>query len=94
MTEQRRRLHMIVRGLVQGVFYRASARDQARLLLLGGWVRNLPDGSVEIVAEGPEETLMELLAWCRQGPPAARVDHIESDWSAAENAFAGFHVRY
>ncbi len=62
-----------VRGKVQGVFFRASTRDVALGLNLRGFVRNEPDGSVYIEAEGPESALQQLLAWCRQGPPRARV---------------------
>ena len=88
------RLHLEVHGLVQGVYYRAATRDEARRLLLTGWVRNCPDGSVELLAEGSEEQLLALLAWCRRGPPAARVDRVEATWSEASGAYAGFDVRY
>lgn len=74
---QRRRVHAIVRGRVQGVFYRASARREASARGLTGWVRNLPDGSVELVAEGPAPAVEAFLAWCREGPPAARVEAVE-----------------
>jgi len=72
----RERWRLIVVGRVQGVVYRASCCRQAMALGLGGWVRNRPDGSVELEAEGPPQTLMELLLWCEQGPPAARVTGI------------------
>ncbi len=86
------RADVVVMGLVQGVFYRASAQQEAMRLGLVGEVRNLPDGSVEIIAEGPKETVEELIAWCRRGPPAARVEHVRVRWSAARGEFRTFMV--
>jgi acylphosphatase len=74
-----RRVHAIVTGRVQGVSYRASTASEARRLGLVGWVRNLRDGSVELEAEGPDDRVASLLAWCHQGPPAARVAHVAVD---------------
>ncbi|MCA9685775.1 MAG: acylphosphatase [Myxococcales bacterium] len=87
------RLHLVVRGRVQGVYYRASTQDQARRLSLGGWVRNLPDGSVELVAEGPRGRLEILQDWCAEGPPAAEVTEIVPHWLVATGEFADFQVR-
>jgi acylphosphatase len=72
-----RRIHAIVSGRVQGVSYRASTASEARRLGVVGWVRNRPDGTVELEAEGPEETISQLLAWCAQGPPSAAVSNVE-----------------
>lgn len=69
-----KRVHVWVSGRVQGVFFRASARDKAVGLGLAGWVRNLPDGRVEILAEGEPRRIAEFLDWCRTGPPRARVE--------------------
>ena len=66
-----------VRGRVQGVFFRQSTKQQARHLGLNGTVRNNPDDTVTIEAEGPTEALRQLEAWCHHGPPAARVDRVE-----------------
>ncbi len=66
-----------VYGKVQGVWFRASTRQQARELGLSGFVQNMPDGSVYIEAEGDKEQLDALVAWCRQGPPLARVARVE-----------------
>jgi acylphosphatase len=66
-----------VQGKVQGVFFRASAADIARQLNIKGFVRNEPDGSVYLEAEGSEENLRALVEWCRKGPPRARVDRVE-----------------
>jgi acylphosphatase len=90
----RRRVHLLIHGLVQGVFYRASARDEAARRGLAGWVRNLPDGSVECVAEGDEAALRALVAWCRGGPPGARVERVVEEWSGATGEHDRFRVTY
>lgn len=87
------RLHVRVRGRVQGVYFRASTQEVATQLGLRGWVRNCPDGSVELVAEGPIDRLEQLLEWCRRGPPAARVDACEPTWEVASHEFHDFRVR-
>ncbi len=68
---------MIVSGRVQGVFYRQSCADLARARGVGGWVRNLPDGRVEAVFEGPSEAVEAMVAWAREGPPWAVVEGVE-----------------
>jgi acylphosphatase len=70
------RVHLVVTGRVQGVVYRASCAREARVRGLAGWVRNLPDGRVEAVFEGPDAQLEAIVAWCREGPPSARVDEV------------------
>jgi len=87
------RAHVIISGRVQGVWYRASTRDVAGGLTLYGWVRNLPDGDVEAVFEGPRDRVEEVVAWCRQGPPGARVDHCDVIWSEPKGE-GPFAVRY
>jgi acylphosphatase len=89
-----KRLQVIVRGRVQGVYFRASARDRARQLGLSGWVRNCADGSVEILAEGDKARLEQLLVWCHNGPPGAVVIDLEGEWQEANGEFAGFVIRY
>lgn len=64
-------------GRVQGVFFRQSTREKARELGLSGWVKNMPDGTVEALASGPEGTVKELIAWCQHGPAYARVDRVD-----------------
>jgi acylphosphatase len=86
------RARMRVTGLVQGVFYRQSTADEARRLGLAGAVRNLPDGSVEVVAEGPREDVLRLVAWCRRGPPSARVDAVDVAWEPPAGAPHPFAV--
>ena len=87
-------LHLNIRGRVQGVFYRASARAEASRLGLTGWVRNCPDGSVELLAQGPRPLCEELLRYCHEGPPGARVEEIDVSWSEASGEYSSFDVRY
>ena len=74
----------LVRGKVQGVFFRASARSEALRLGLRGHARNLPDGAVEVVASGSDEALRELEQWLQHGPPAARVEQVNRRRHEAE----------
>lgn len=69
-------VRLIINGRVQGVFFRASAKDVADELGIKGWVRNLPDRNVEIAATAPEETLQQFIKWCKQGPPRAIVNNV------------------
>lgn len=78
-----------ISGLVQGVFFRASAKDKAQALNLRGWVRNLPDGDVETVAGGAAESLHAFAAWLRHGPKQARVKNIETTDISAETDAGG-----
>jgi acylphosphatase len=87
------RLHLIVSGRVQGVCFRQATIDEARGLGLTGWVRNRPDGRVEIVAEGRRANLEMLLAWANRGPPAARVDQVEASWLECHEEFQKFTAR-
>lgn len=89
----RKRVHLYVSGRVQGVFFRAHTRDLARSLGLSGFVRNLPDGRVEIVAEGEEEALRKLITFAHQGPPLAQVTSVEEHWEEPTGQFSGFSIR-
>lgn len=86
-------IHCYVSGQVQGVFFRSATRDVARRLGLSGWVRNLPDGRVEVMASGSESQLATLREWLRQGPPAAHVSDVACT-PASEQGFIGFSVRH
>ena len=79
-------------GRVQGVFFRASAREEARRLGLAGFARNEPDGSVLIEAEGAEAALERFIAWCRRGPPGARVERVDVE-HGEPRGHADFTVR-
>ena len=72
------RVNVTVSGLVQGVFFRASTQEEARRRGLTGWVRNLPDGRVEVEAQGPEDRIAGLVAWLGAGPPDAEVREVAS----------------
>jgi acylphosphatase len=74
------RARLVIAGRVQGVAYRQSTIDEARRLGVAGWVRNLPDGRVEVLAEGARSLVEALAAWCRRGPRFARVDHVTVSW--------------
>ena len=71
------RSRVVVRGRVQGVTFRASCAQEARRRGVAGWVANRPDGSVEAVFEGPPDDVAAMVAWCRTGPPAARVEGVD-----------------
>jgi acylphosphatase len=88
------RLHAIVYGIVQGVNFRYYTRLRAEALGLSGWVANRSDGTVEVVAEGPRPAVEALLDFLRQGPPAARVDYVETYWEKPTGEFRGFRIRY
>jgi acylphosphatase len=88
------RLHVLVFGTVQGVFFRANTVSIATKLGLKGFVRNLPDGSVEIIAEGERQLLQELLDWCSHGPEGAAVTGTKSEWKENKNEFRDFRVEY
>jgi acylphosphatase len=92
-TEDRARLHLVLGGRVQGVFFRYATVDEAQKLGLTGWVRNLASGEVEIVAEGRRRNLELFSAWAQVGPPRARVAAVQEEWSDCRNEFDGFRVR-
>ena len=94
MNSEIHQLHVVVRGQVQGVNFRSSTVNQASRLGLAGWVRNQPNGSVEVLAEGPRPALEHLLDFLRRGPPSARVTGVEPVWQPATRAFQHFEVRW
>ncbi len=88
------RIHLFISGRVQGVFFRAHTKEVAQNLGLVGWVKNLEDGRVEIIAEGKETDLQKLTEWCWQGPTGARVDDIEIIYEEPTNEFRSFEIKY
>lgn len=92
MQTMKQRIHLRITGRVQGVSYRAYALRKATELGLGGWVRNVTDGTVELVAEGNPEPLGALLDWCWQGSPWAQVQAIDARWSDATGEHTTFSV--
>lgn len=87
-----KQLQGTVRGRVQGVYFRASIQREARRLGLTGWVKNLPDGSVEFLSEGEEDSLRELLGWAGRGPSAARVERVETRWRGYTGDYLDFRI--
>jgi len=90
----RSKVHVIISGRVQGVWFRADTKDKAEQLGIGGWVRNTTDGKVEAVFEGDEENIKEMLDWCRHGPPSAKVENVKVKRQPASNDFDQFSIRY
>jgi acylphosphatase len=86
------RLYAVISGRVQGVFYRAWAREVALKLNLTGWVRNRDDGCVELTVEGPREYLESLIERCWKGPPSAQVTDIQCTWEEASQDLEPFQI--
>ena len=86
-------IHLIIKGLVQGVFYRASAKEKALDLGLTGWVKNTKEGDVEIKASGDPENLEKLKEWCWQGPSQSKVRNVISEQLQDEEMFQGFSIQ-
>lgn len=86
------RVRLRIEGSVQGVFFRASAEAQANRLGVTGWVRNRPDGAVELLAEGEKKKIDDLVAWCRHGPRGARVENVRAEWEVYTAEFSGFRI--
>lgn len=68
--------HLLIKGRVQGVFFRASARDVAKKLNITGWIKNSEDGNVEALVTGEDDAIQKFIIWCRKGPPAANVTDV------------------
>ncbi len=90
---ERARVHLLVRGRVQGVSFRWYTAEEARRLGVAGWVRNLADGRVEAEAEGERPAVEALVAFCRRGPPAAHVEGVEVTWGAFRGDLGPFQTR-
>jgi acylphosphatase len=87
-------IHVTVKGRVQGVGYRNWTYSQAKLLKLSGWVKNLPDGEVEIAAEGPEGALQSFLTFLKAGPSLAKVTSVDARWSSVPKPhYNEFHIK-
>lgn len=86
------RARILISGLVQGVFFRREITDLARRLGIRGWVRNLPDGRVEAIAEGEKSKLDELIQYCHSGPAGARVRNVEVEWRDYAGEFRSFKI--
>ncbi len=89
-----KRMHVVVKGRVQGVFFRARMQREATALGITGWVKNLSDGTVEAVWEGSDVSLAVMLDWSRQGPPPAIVTDVQVSEEAYTGDYNDFHIRY
>lgn len=90
----KKRVTILVSGLVQGIFYRFETSREAKRLNLTGWVKNEIDGKVKIMAEGEEENLEKLIEWAKKGPLLAKVDKIEVKWNKDQKEFEDFEIVY
>lgn len=88
------RVHAVVSGRVQGVFFRSYTQERAYRWGLTGWVKNRSDGKVEAVFEGDEEKVKEMMEWCRKGPPGAHVTDLKVEWEEAKGEFTSFQIKY
>lgn len=89
-----KRIHVLISGRVQGVFFRAETQHAATDLNLTGWVRNVPDGRVEAVFEGEDTNIDKMIAWCHHGPPAARVQEVITNEETYASEFKHFNIKY
>jgi acylphosphatase len=94
MADDLLRMRIVVSGRVQGVGFRYATVTEARRLGLVGWARNAPDGSVEILADGDATAVGKLIAWCRQGPPSARVATVHHTEAPRDQPLGEFVVRW
>ena len=88
-----KRAHVKIYGRVQGVWFRASTKEMADKLGIKGWVRNMPDGTVEAVFEGDDKSVEKIIEWCHRGPPLARVDRVEVEYEEPQGE-TDFRIRY
>ncbi len=86
------RVHVIVSGRVQGVFFRYETKKEALKRGVKGWVRNLPTGEVEAVFEGEKEDVEEMIKFCRKGPPLAKVKDVKVSWEEYKGEFEDFKI--
>lgn len=93
MSDEIKRLHAIVHGRVQGVGFRWFVMESVRELAVTGWVRNLYNGNVEVMAEGSQEDLDKLVKSLHKGPPSSNVTNVDDRWQPASGDFSGFKVK-
>jgi acylphosphatase len=88
------RAHILISGVVQGVFFRSNTRRKANEFKVNGWVKNLRDGRVEVVCEGAEESVKKLIAWSKKGPEGAYVSSADVTWENYTGEFNTFEINY
>jgi len=87
------RIHLFVSGRVQGISFRWRTRHKAQQIKVLGWVKNLPDGRVEMILEGERERIEELIEWVRKEPFLVKVDNLEKKWEEYQGEFSDFEIR-
>ncbi|MFZ0242491.1 MAG: acylphosphatase [Desulfobacterales bacterium] len=92
--EEKARAHIVISGIVQGVFFRVETQQAAQRLDVSGWVRNKRDGTVEAVIEGERQKVEAMLDWCRKGPPRAVVDNVAVEWETYTGEMVDFRVTH
>jgi acylphosphatase len=88
------RAHVVISGIVQGVFFRSTLRSQAKLLGVGGWTRNTMEGSVEAVFEGDKDQVEKMVTFCWKGPPGAFVRDVSVEWQKPKYDSGSFEIRH
>ncbi len=88
------RVHLVITGHVQGVWFRANTQKKAKALDLKGWIKNLPDGRVETIFEGEKEKINQIIEWCKKGPSFAMVDDVKIHWETPVGEFNTFTITY
>jgi acylphosphatase len=85
---------LCITGRVQGVFYRDNAQEKAQALGLTGYIKNMPDNSVEALVQGEKEKIQAFAEWCKEGPSSAKVDQVEISWQEPQETFTNFEITY
>ncbi|NHJ31622.1 MAG: acylphosphatase [Asgard group archaeon] len=93
MSEIKSRASFLIKGQVQGVFFRVNAKEMASSLSITGWIKNNPDGSVSGVAEGPKDLVSKFLDWCKRGPSQAEVSALDFNWEEYKGEFSHFEIK-
>jgi acylphosphatase len=86
--------HILVKGQVQGVFFRKNTKQVAEALNVDGWIKNTKEGNVEIFAQADKDAIEKLIAWCSQGPPRANVEDVEIKDAAIDKSINNFSIEY
>jgi len=94
MSDDKKRVHVLVGGRVQGVFFRATAREMAKSLRVKGWIKNRWDGKVEMLVEGDKEAVDKMVQWAHHGPPGAAVTDVKVKEEPFKGEFDTFSIRY
>ena len=92
--DEKVRVHLIISGFVQGVFFRSNTQEKAKEIGVFGWIRNLGDGRVEAVFEGEKERVERIIEWAKRGPERSRVENVEIKWEEYKGEFEDFEIRY